>query len=398
MERFDVVVCGLGAMGSATLYQLAKRGLRVLGIDRYAPPHDLGSSHGETRITRCATGEGLAYVPLALRSHQLWRAIEQETGLDILTSNGVLVLASPGSWARHHGKTHFLETTIEAARTFGIDHEVLTAAEIGARFPQFRLVGDETGYFEPGGGFVRPEAAVAAQLELARRGGAVTRLDETLVDYAQQGDGVTVATNRGMYSAGELVLAVGAWLGEVLGPPCAADFAVTRQVQHWYAAGDALESFQPDCFPVFIWDDRDRAFYGFPAVAGAGDAVKVAGESEVRSATVDEARSDVASAERFELFDTIIRDRLPGLKRDCVRASNCLYTVTPGGDFVIDRHPDHPRVFVVSPCSGHGFKHSAAIGEAVAAQIAGEVPLVDLTPFSFERLAGASMPAPTGVP
>jgi sarcosine oxidase len=153
VEQYDVVVCGLGAMGSATAYQLAKRGVRVLGVDRFAPPHVVGSTHGETRVTRLATGEGLAYVPLAMRSHQLWREIEEETGAELLTTNGVLVMAAPGRHARHHGKTHFLETTIEAARAFSIDHEVLTATEISARFPQFGLRGDETGYFEPSGGF-----------------------------------------------------------------------------------------------------------------------------------------------------------------------------------------------------------------------------------------------------
>lgn len=373
-------------MGSATAYQLAKRGVRVLGVDRFAPPHALGSTHGETRVTRLATGEGLAYVPLAMRSHQLWREIEEETGAELLTTNGVLVMAAPGMHARHHGKTHFLETTIEAARAFSIDHEVLTATEMSARFPQFGLRGDERGYFEPSGGFVRPELAVAAQLQLARRHGATIHTDETLVGFADDGDGVRVSTTRGSYIAGSLVLAAGAWVGEILGESYAAKFVVTRQLLHWYAMAGPVEEYLPDRFPVFIWDDQSHSFYGFPAIDGAGGGVKVAAEADVRSATVAEVRREVTTAERFYLYDTVISERLPGLARDCVRVATCVYTTTPDGNFVVDRHPEHRSVIIFSACSGHGFKHSAALGEAVAAEIVGEGSLVDLSPFAFQRL------------
>jgi sarcosine oxidase len=386
VEQYDVVVCGLGAMGSAAAYQLAKRGVRVLGIDRFAPPHARGSTHGQTRVTRLATGEGVAYVPLAMRSHQLWREIEEETGAELLTTNGVLVMASPGMHAHHHGKTHFLETTIEAARAFSIDHEVLTATEIGARFPQFGLRGDERGYFEPGGGFVRPELAVAAQLQLARRHGATIHTGETLVDFVDDVAGVGVTTAAGSYVAGTLVLAAGAWVGEILGDAWAAQFAVTRQLLHWYAVAGAVDDYLPDRFPVFIWDDPSGGFYGFPAIDGASGGVKVAAEADVRSATVADVRREVTTAERFHLYDTVINNRLPGLARDCIRVVTCVYTTTPDGDFVVDRHPHHRSVIVVSACSGHGFKHSAALGESVAAEIVGERPLVDLSPFSLQRL------------
>lgn len=386
MESFDVVVCGLGAMGSATTYQLAKRGVRVLGLDRFTPPHPLGSSHGDTRITRHATGEGLQYGPLAQRSHQLWREIEAEKGVDLLTTNGLLVMASPGVQRRHHGKTRFLETTIEAARAFSIDHELLTAAEISRRFPQFRLVGDESGYFEPGAGFVRPEAAVAAELELAARSGAAIRTDETMTSYLQETGGVTLVTTRGRYTAGVLVLSVGAWLGAILGDRYSLDFTITRQVLHWYAAAGPIEPFLAERFPVFIWDSQPMAFYGFPAIDGDAGGIKVAAETSVPRATVADVSRVVRAGERYEVYDRVIRHRLPGLARRLIKAVTCMYTTTPDGDFVIDRHPDHPSVVIVSACSGHGFKHSPAIGEAVAAQIVGDVPVVDLSPFSLQRL------------
>ncbi len=391
METFDVVVCGLGAMGSATTYQLARRGVRVLGLDRFAPPHQQGSTHGATRVTREAIGEGLAYVPLARRSHQLWREIEEATGANLLTTNGLLVLASPGLQTRHNGKTRFLETTIEAAREFSIDHELLDAAEIGRRFPQFRLAGDERGYFEPGGGFVRPEAAVSAQLELAKRAGAVIRTHETLRGYVQDAGGATVTTTAGRYSAGSLVLAAGAWLGEILGAAHGGDFAITRQLLHWYAVDGSVEPYLPDRFPVFIWDSEPASFYGFPAIDGPGGGVKVAAEQAVPSARVDDVARQVSGDEVYGLYDRVISGRLPGLARRCVKAVTCMYTTTPDGDFVIDRHPEHLSVIIVSPCSGHGFKHSAAIGEAVAASVVGEEPTVDISPFSLSRLRGRRM-------
>ncbi len=393
VESYDVVVCGLGAMGSATAYQLARRGVRVLGLDRLSPPHRFGSTHGDTRVTRQAIGEGLAYVPLAQRSHQLWREIEAQTGAELLTTNGLLVLASPGLQTRHHGKTRFLETTIEAARAFSIDHEELSAAEISSRYPQLRLSGDESGYFEPGGGFVRPEAAVSAQLELARRSGAAIRTVEAMTGYVQDTDGVTVTTTAGRYAAGTLVLAAGAWLGAILGEPYARDFAISRQVLHWYAVDGPIEPYLPDRFPVFIWDRQPVSFYGFPAIDGRDGGLKVAAEQAVPSATVDDVSREVGTGELYGFYDAIVRDHLPGLARRCIRAVTCMYTTTPDGDFVIDRHPEHPSVVILSPCSGHGFKHSAAIGEAVAATVAGEVPVVDLSPFSLQRLRPQSVPS-----
>ncbi len=377
-------------MGSAATYQLAKRGVRVLGLDRAAPPHALGSTHGETRITRQATGEGLAYVPLAQRSHQLWREIEAATGSDVLTTNGLLLLASPGVHTRHNGKSHFLQTTIAAASAFSIEHELLAATEIQRRFPQFRLTGDETGYFEPGAGFVRPETAVSAQLELATRCGARIQTNETLTAYVQEPDGVTVTTTRRRLHADVLVLAAGAWLGSIIGEPFARWFVISRQVLHWFEVAGPIEQYQPDRFPVFIWDSGPTSMYGFPSVNGASGGVKIGLENAVPRATVADAAWEVTDKETDDLYDAVVHHRLPGLARRCLKAVTCMYTTTPDGDFVIDRHPEHESVLIVSACSGHGFKHSAAIGEAVAARITGERPAIDLGPFAIQRLTTAS--------
>jgi sarcosine oxidase len=164
----DVIVIGLGAMGSATCYQLAKRGAKVIGIDKYSPPHTFGSTHGDTRITRLAIGEGEQFVPFAIRSHEIWRELESETGADLMTTTGGLIM-SPASGDPLHGSANFLQTTINAATKFGINHRVLSAAEIAAEFPQFELDGNEKGYFEDSAGFLRPERCVATQLSLAKK-------------------------------------------------------------------------------------------------------------------------------------------------------------------------------------------------------------------------------------
>jgi sarcosine oxidase len=381
------VVVGLGAMGSATAYQLAKRGARVVGLDRYAPPHTHGSTHGETRITRQAIGEGEMYSPFAIRSHELWREIEAATGADLLTLTGGLIISSPATGAAVH-VAEFLATTIAAARRYGIPHEVLDAAEIRRRFPAFRVQDGETGYFEPGAGFVRPERCVAAQLELARRHGATLRLGEEVVEVRPDGAGAVVRTAADSYRADRVVLTAGPWLPGMLAPEYARHFSVTRQVLYWFATSDPVERFQPGRFPVFIWEPPGlpEGIYGFPAIDGASGGVKVApaayGE---RMATADAPPRPVTEEEIAATYRELVAPCFPGLSPNCLRTATCLYTVTADAGFVIDRHPEFPQLVLVSPCSGHGFKHSAAIGEAVAEWVSEGLSRLDLAPFGLER-------------
>ena len=192
MEKpLDAIVLGLGAMGSAALYQLAKRGGKVLGIDRYSPPHALGSSHGDTRITRQAIGEGEQYTPLVLRSNEIWREIEGRTAAALLTVTGGLVISSAAPRALCH-VPGFFDNTVAAARKFGIEHELLDAAQVRARFPQFAVRDNEFAYFEPGAGFLRPETCLAAQLSLAEVHGAAIRREEQVLRFSETGSGVKV--------------------------------------------------------------------------------------------------------------------------------------------------------------------------------------------------------------
>lgn len=389
MERvFEVAVLGLGAMGSAALYQLALRGVDVVGIDRHRPPHTLGSTHGETRITRRAIGEGLAYVPLVSRSHEIWRELEAETGKTLLSAVGCLIISKADDSVARPGRTGFIQRTREAAEKYGIAHEILLAADIRARFPQFNVSDDEIGYFEPGAGYVSPEGCVAAQLGLAEKRGAQTRLDTNVSAIVREDDHVRLVTKAGDIRAKKLVVSAGAGAPVLLGAPFDALLQVTRQSMHWFEiAPDWAEQWTSG--PVFIWphgNSADDFFYGFPDASGVG-AIKTADEFYGPSTDPQTMERTVSPEQSRAMFDLHLRNRLNGIEPERRNAVTCLYTSTPDSAFLIDWHPDDERILVVSPCSGHGFKHSAAIGEAVAQKMTTGSSTIDLSAFAFSRFA-----------
>lgn len=390
MEHFDVIVLGLGAMGAAATLQLARRGARVLGIDQYSPPHAMGSSHGDTRITRLAIGEGAHYSPLAMRSHELWREIEAETGAELMTRTGMLLISSSATKASVH-VPHFFRNTIDAAVQHGIAHERLDAAEMRRRFAQFAVADDELGYYEPEAGFLRPEACIAAQLRLAEHAGAVIHRNEAVAGFSEQGEGVRVRTDRGAYVAGRLVIAAGAWLPGLLPPPHRDLFTVRRQVLHWFDIAGDPAPFDPVRCPVFIWElpVEDRVIYGFPAVDGPKGGVKIATEQQGEATDPHQANRTVAPEESARMHRECVAPFLPAVSDRVIKAAACLYTVTPDAGFVIDAHPISERVTVVSACSGHGFKHSAAIGEAVAQMISDGRARPDLPEVRWDRFGPA---------
>jgi len=390
---YDTIVIGLGAMGAATLLQLARRGQRVLGLDRWDPPHAWGSTHGDTRITRCAIGEGEQYVPLVLRSHEIWREIEAETGETLLNQCGAMILAPAGSTAIVHGKPGFVQGTIAAAKRYAIPHEVLDAGEAMRRYPQFRLCGDELVYYEPGGGYVRPEACIGAQLALARRQGAEIRPNTPVAAIARDGAGVRVTTAAGdSIFAAEAVLAAGAWSPGLAGAALAPHMTVTRQVLHWFPPADPA-AFAPGRCPVYIWtygNTPEEGFYGFPVPPGT-EGVKIAMEQyQAVIADPDHLQREVTAEEVAHMHSAHLAERMPGLLPDALRSVVCPYTMTRDGDFLVSRAPENDRVLLVSACSGHGFKHSAGLGEAVAEMVAGAAPVPVLAGFTAGRLAAAT--------
>jgi sarcosine oxidase len=384
MQKYDAIVVGLGAVGSAALYQLSLRGARVLGIDRFSPPHDQGSSHGDTRITRLAIGEGAHFTPLVKRSHEIWRAIEGETGADLLTQCGELIISSPARKSSIHVEG-FFDNTVEAARKFGIAHELLDANQIRARFPQFHVRDDETGYFEPEAGFVRPEACIAAALSLAEKHGAAVFRNEAVQNLEPSQDGVTVVTDRGSYHADKVIVAAGAWLPRLVGGPLEALLQVYRQVLHWFEIEGDASLYGVDRFPVFIWElsDWPQGIYGFPMVDGVG--LKIATEQYAQTTSPDAVSRSVSPEEVALMRDKLALPNIKGLSARSTKTSVCLYTVTPDAGFILDRLPQSERVIVASCCSGHGFKHSAALGEVLADMAEGREPAFEIAPFRLAR-------------
>lgn len=382
----DVAVVGLGAIGSAVLYQLARRGVRVVGFDRYPVPHAFGSSHGETRITRQAVGEGAAYVPLVQNSHRIWREIEHETGEKLLRTTGNLIVSSGTSGALHHGKPDFVRRSADIARSSGIPHEVLEGCVVRARFPHLVGVRDEDiGYFEPGAGYLHPEKCIASQLSLAKRHGAAIAPPTEILAITQERNSVVCHAAGLTIRADRVVVASGAWTGPLVGGEFADRLQVYRQVLHWFGLTEDADI--DDGAPTFIWmhgDSEEDYFYGFPPLPGENQ-IKVATEQYGRFTSADHVARAVEPREREAMYQTHLAGRIAGIQANASKSVACLYTVTPDRGFIIDRHPELDRVLVVSACSGHGFKHSAGIGEAVAQTIVDGRSDVDLSPFRLSR-------------
>jgi sarcosine oxidase len=358
-ERFDVIVVGLGAMGSAAAYHLARRGQRVLGLERFTPAHDRGSSHGRSRVIRQAYFEDPAYVPLVLRAYELWRETERATGADLLLITGALMIGAPDS--------EVVAGSLRSAREWDLDHELLDATDLRRRFPTFAPTADTVALYENQAGIVRPEAAVAAHLHLAAEAGAELRFEEPVVawDAEGSGEGVTVKTGSGIERVERLVVCPGAWAPDVLSD-LGVPFAVERQVQFWFEPVGGVERFLPGRHPVWVWDGGgDGQPYGLPAVDGPDGGVKAAWFRRGRTCTADSLDRNVSAAEVDEMAGAL-RARIPSLAGRFLRAVPCLYTNTPDQHFVVAPHPRHPQVVVGCGFSGHGFKFAPVIGEILA--------------------------------
>ena len=350
----DVAVIGLGATGSAALHQLAKRGLRVVGFEQFAPGHDRGSSHGETRIIRLGYFEHPSYVPLVRAAIPLWRALERESGQALLHVTGILEMGAPDGT--------LVAGTLRAAQAHGLAHEVLDAANVMGRFPAFRLPPHFVGVFQPEGGILAAELAIQAQLALAAAAGAEVRTNETVRAIEPTAAGVRVITERDAIDAGQVAVAAGPWVKQLL-PDLSVPLRVTRQVVGWFEPAEAALLARERC-PVYLIENDAGVFYGFPA--GPKPGVKFAkhhhGDETVDPAgparPVDDA--DVA------LLRAALAAHVPAANGRLVEAQTCRYTMTPDGDFILDRLPGAPAILVASPCSGHGFKFAPVIGDILA--------------------------------
>ena len=383
---YDVIVVGLGAMGSAAVYQAARRGAKVLGIDQFDPPHRMGSTHGESRLTRMAVGEGDEYIPLVRRTHEIWRELEAETGDRVLHDCGVYVVSPKTASLGWREDGNFAEETANLAVKYGIEHELISAAEVRRRHPVIRLDDGSHAYFEPSGGIVDPEGAIRSQLQLGKAFGAEVRANEPVLNIDARPDGVTVTTSLGKYETGEVVVTAGAWVKRFLPVEYQRPLTVYRQVMYWFEAEEP-EHFGFDRFPMLMWigEKQSDILGAFPNVDGGQKGVKLLTEQFVESCDPDEVKREVSADEIAYFAEHYAAKRLNGLTNRCLDAKACLYTMTADSHFLIDRHPENERVLVASPCSGHGFKHSAAIGESLAQWALGGKSEIDMSRFSFGR-------------
>jgi sarcosine oxidase len=374
-RHYNAIVVGLGAMGSATVYHLARRGWRALGLEQFDPGHTRGSSHGDSRIIRETYFEHPLYVPLVQRAHELWRELEERSGMSLMTITGGLMIGpSDGS---------VVEGTLRSAKEHKLPHALLTPLEVRERFPAFRLAEGLVAVFDPRAGFLDPEACNRAHLELARDAGAESRFNEPVLDWVPDGDGVRVTTASGAYTADRLVLTGGPWNVELL-PDVMLPLSIERQAVFWLQpAGDA-SLYDAARFPIYAHEYRPGSIcYGFPRLSrGVKASVMHDGELVPNPNAVNRT---VAESEAIPLR-AALRPILPKLSEAPVRESDvCLFTNTPDHDFVIDFHPFCPHVLISSPCSGHGFKFASAIGEIQADLLTTGKTQFDLSPFRIDR-------------
>lgn len=363
-NHFDVIVAGLGAMGSATAAHLARRGKKVLGVERWQPGHQNASSHGDSRIIREMYFEHPMYVPLLQRAYELWAelgpVLNIHGGLMIGPEDGMLVTG-----------------TLRSASEHNLAHEILSTREVKKRYPAFDLEPHLVAVLDPRAGWLDPEHCNREHLKVAARNGADLRFEEPLESWTANDNGIQVNTSRATYTADHLVLSIGAWTRDV-------PLEVERQAVLWLGADG--EMYRREQFPIWAYEYKaGHIAYGFPRLErGVKASIMHSGEIVTNPDNVNrEVSDDEAKALRKAILPV-----LPQLSKAKVRErGTCLFTNTSDHDFVIDFHPKSPRVLISSACSGHGFKFASAIGEIQADLVTDGRSRFDLTPFRLSRFS-----------
>jgi sarcosine oxidase len=375
-QPFDVIVVGVGGMGSAACYHLARRGQRLLGLERFDIGHAMGSSHGLTRIIRLAYHESPAYVPLVRRAMDLWRELGDRFGEPLLFTTGSLDAGADGG--------DFFAGSLAAVEEHHLPHEILTAAEINRRFPAFNLPANHRGLFQPDGGFVASERAILAHVTLAQAAGAEIRARETVREWSPiAGGGVRVRTDRGEYEAGRLVLSPGAWISDLV-PELKALAVAERQALGWFQP-EHPQRFMPGTMPVAILMVEEGPYFTLP-IWGA-PAVKIGLHHHRGERGHADALSREATGDDEALLRRCLARYMPDANGPVMMLQTCLYTNTPDEHFLIDTLPGNDDVVIASPCSGHGYKFASVIGEILADLAMQRPPAFDLGMFSLGRFS-----------
>lgn len=352
-EAYDVIVVGLGAMGSATTYQVAKRGAKVLGLEMFQPGHDQGSSHGYHRMIRKSSFQDDLYVPLAARAFELWREVEEESGQTLLRILGEISIVDPDSQPAYHAAVR--KMIAQGMRT------VLDRQDLAERFPGVRYNDGMLTTYEADAGFLRSEAGILTHLDLARRHGATVQTNTEVLAWSATANGVQVETTQGTFHAASVILTAGPWAAELL-----ASLGLPLQVKR--SVNGFFQPERPDLWraqngaPDFLLDVPEGSFYGMPAVDDVG--LKI-GLSNYTATTARTIRRTI-DAEEIDRLRQALDTYLPGASGPLVRQITCMCTYTPDGDFVIDHHPDHEQVILGCGFSGRGFKFAPTVGEILA--------------------------------
>lgn len=394
MKNYHSIVIGLGAVGSATLYQLSQQaGLKnqkILGIDQYTPPHLMGSSHGESRITRLACGEYPSYTLTALRSNEIWRELEEKTRGKfgpLYQATGGLIIGSVEKDPSLHGmESSFFSQTCLAAQQYNISHEMLATEEIKRRYPQFIINEGEIAYYEDEMGYLRPEACISSQLMLAEQNGAEISYQEKLLKLTVSPHQLPqLVTDKNSYTAQRIILCIGPWLTTLLPDYYPDFFKIYRQFLCWFKIDKAQTAYyQSRQCPVFVKIlANGSVVYGFPSLDASSVKFGFDDDSIYQQTTSPaQVNREISQEEITNFYKNYIYENFKGITAECIKSTTCLYTSTADRRFVIDYLPDSgQQIILASACSGHGFKHSAAIGEALAQQIAYDKSSIDIFKF-----------------
>ena len=373
MPSYDAIVIGVGGMGSAAVYHLARRGLQVLGLEKHAIPHEMGSSHGYSRMIRYTLQEHPSYVPLVRRSYELWHEMEETAGEELMVTTGSIRAGAPDS--------PFFLNAQEACDLHSIPYEILTASEVNKRFPGYRFPEEISSVYQADGGFLLPERCIVTHVQAAERAGAAVHSQETVLDWEIRGDGVQVRTDRDTYTAGRLVVTAGPWAANLV-PELAAYAVPERQVMGWFQP-ERPELYTAEIFPVFGVFTEEGRYYGFPSHAVPG--FKIGRAHHLLQKVDPDAIDREVHPEDEEILRQAVNRYFPLAAGKLLDRKTCMYTNTPDEHFMIGTLPGQPQVSVAAGFSGHGFKFASVIGEIMADLAQNGATEHDINLFRLDR-------------
>ncbi|MEC9289146.1 MAG: N-methyl-L-tryptophan oxidase [Chloroflexota bacterium] len=373
MPSYDAIVIGVGGMGSAAVYHLAQRGLQVLGVEKHAIPHEMGSSHGYSRMIRYTLQEHPSYVPLVRRSYELWHEMEETAGEELMVTTGSIRAGAPDS--------PFFLNAQEACDLHSIPYEILTASEVNKRFPGYRFPEEISSVYQADGGFLLPERCILTHVQAAERAGADVHSQETVLDWEVRGDGVQVRTDRDTYTAGRLVVTAGPWAANLV-PELAAYAVPERQVMGWFQP-KRPELYAADAFPVFGLFTEEGRYYGFPSHAVPG--FKIGRAHHLLQKVNPDAINREVHPEDEDILRQAVNRYFPLAAGKLLDGKTCMYTNTPDEHFMIGTLDGQPQVSVAAGFSGHGFKFASVIGEIMADLAQSGATEHDINLFRLDR-------------